>query len=267
MAPISLYDEIEITKAKINKTNRGSLERVKVTCDHPSVPQGRENLAYKAAALLLERTGTDVGVSIHIRKRIPVGGGLGGGSSDAAATLVGLNRLLKLRLSIESLRKLSLSLGADVPFFIRPRPVRARGIGERLSALGKLPRLWAIILYPGFPVSTAWVYRNLPTKLTKPRANTSINLFLRNADGLRCLLVNDLETVTLGRYAELTVLKNKLTEEGAIGALMTGTGSSVFGLFNSRPKAEKAFRRLHRTNGAEAFLVRVLDRIGRSKVR
>ena len=261
MVPVSLYDEIEITKAKANGRTGSSLEKLKVTCDHPLVPQGRENLVYKAAALLMEKTGTDAYLKIDIRKRIPVGGGLGGGSTDAAATLVGLNRLLRLGLSIRTLQKLSLSLGADVPFFISPQPARARGIGERLTALGKLPRLWAVILYPRFPVSTAWVYGKLPRKLTKPSANTSINLLLRNADGLRQLLVNDLETVTVGRCAELAVLKSRLAEEGAIGVLMTGTGSSVFGLFNSRPKAERAFRRLHKTNGAEAFLVRVLGRI------
>lgn len=263
MVPVSLYDEIEITKTKANERGRSSLEKIKVTCDHPGVPRGRKNLAYRAAALLMEKTGTDTQVTIDIRKRIPVGGGLGGGSTDAAATLVGLNRLLRLGLSVRTLQKLSLSLGADVPFFISPQPVRARGIGERLTALGKLPRLWAVILYPRFPVSTAWVYGKLPRKLTKPSANTSINLLLRNADGLRQLLVNDLETVTVGRCAELAVLKSRLAEEGAIGALMTGTGSSVFGLFNSRPKAERAFRRLHKANGAEAFLVRVLGRMGR----
>jgi 4-diphosphocytidyl-2-C-methyl-D-erythritol kinase len=263
MVPVSLYDEIEITKAKANEKAGSSLEKLKVTCDHPLVPQGRKNLVYKAAALLMEKTGTDTHLTIDIRKRIPVGGGLGGGSTDAAATLVGLNRLLRLGLSVKTLQKLSLSLGADVPFFISPQPVRARGIGERLTALGKLPRLWAVILYPRFPVSTAWVYGKLPRKLTKPSANTSINLLLRNADGLRQLLVNDLETVTVGRCAELAVLKSRLAEEGAIGALMTGTGSSVFGLFNSRPKAERAFRRLHKANGAEAFLVRVLGRMGR----
>ena len=267
MVPVSLYDEIEITKTKANERGRSSLEKIKVTCDHPSVPQGRKNLAYKAAALLMEKTGTDTRVRIDIRKRIPVGGGLGGGSSDAAATLVGFNRLLRLGLSTRTLEKLSLSLGADVPFFIQPRPVRARGIGERLSTLGKLPSLWAVILYPKFPVSTAWVYRKLRLKLTKPSANTSINSLLRNADGLRQLLVNDLETVTMGRYAKVASLKGRLAEEGAIGALMTGTGSSVFGLFSSRLKAEQAFRRLHEVGGAEAFLVRVLGRMGRSRIR
>ena len=267
MVPVSLYDEIEITKAEGKERKRSSVRKLKVTCDHPLVPQGKRNLAYRAAALLLAKSGADARVSIHIHKEIPVGAGLGGGSSDAAAALVGLNRLLKLRLSTRKLEKLSLSLGADVPFFIRPRPARARGIGERLSGLGKLPRLWAIILYPGFPVSTAWVYGKLQLTLTKPSANTSINSLLRNAVGLRKLLVNDLENVTLDRYPKVALLKARLTEEGAIGALMTGTGSSVFGIFDSRRKAKQAFHRLHKTNGAEAFLVRVLGRVGGSRIR
>ncbi len=260
MVPVSLYDEIEITKAKGDR-------KVKVTCDDPLVPQGRKNLVYQAAVLLLEKSGIHAQVRIHIRKRIPVGAGLGGGSSDAAATLIGLNRLLGLRLPARKLEKLSLSLGADVPFFIRARPVRARGIGERLSALRKLPRLWAVILYPKFPVSTAWVYGKLRLKLTKPSANTSINSLLGNADGLRKLLVNDLEAVTMGRYPQIELLKSRLTQEGAIGALMSGTGSSVFGIFNSRLKAEQAFNRLCTMNGPEAFLARVLDRASRARAR
>jgi len=260
MVPVSLYDEIEITKAKGDR-------KVKVTCDDPLVPQGRKNLVYQAAVLLLEKSGIHAQVRIHIRKRIPVGAGLGGGSSDAAATLIGLNRLLGLRLPARKLEKLSLSLGADVPFFIRARPVRARGIGERLSALRKLPRLWAVILYPKFPVSTAWVYGKLRLKLTKPSANTSINSLLGNADGLRKLLVNDLEAVTMGRYPQIELLKSRLTQEGAIGALMSGTGSSIFGIFNSRLKAEQAFNRLCTMNGPEAFLARVLDRASRARAR
>ena len=258
MVPVSLYDEIEISKAKGNDRRRTASAKLQVTCDHPLVPQGRKNLAYRAAALLLEKRGIDARVRIHIRKRIPVGAGLGGGSSDAAATLVGLNRLLGLRLSAGRLEKLGLSLGADVPFFIRARPARARGIGERLDALGKLPRLWAVILYPKFPVSTAWVYGRLHLKLTKPSANTSINSLLGSAEGLRKLLVNDLETVTVSRYPQIELLKNRLTQEGALGALMSGSGSSVFGIFNSRVQAERALRRLGKTDGAEAFLARVL---------
>jgi len=256
MVPVSLYDDIVITK---DETRQPSFRTLKVTCSHPLVPQGRANLVHKAAAFFLSKSRKNLRLHIHIHKRIPVGAGLGGGSSDAAATMVGLNRLLGLKLPSKKLEKLSLSLGADVPFFINARPARARGIGERLTPLGKLPRMWLVILYPGFPVSTAWVYRKLSLKLTKPSANTSINPILGNASALRKLLVNDLEAVTMGRYPEIGLLKSKLTEEGAIGTLMSGTGSSVFGIFNSRQRAEKAFRRLRKIDGLKAFLVRILD--------
>jgi 4-diphosphocytidyl-2-C-methyl-D-erythritol kinase len=256
MIPVSLYDDIVITK---DKTIQPSGRTIKVTCNHPLVPEGKANLVHKAAALLIRKSGIDLRLRIHIHKRIPVGAGLGGGSSDAAATMVGLNRFLRLRFSTKELEKLSLSLGADVPFFINARPARARGIGERLTPLRKLPRMWLVILYPGFPVSTAWVYRKLSLKLTKPRANTSINSISANTNALRKLLVNDLEVVTMSRYPELRLLKSRLTQEGAIGTLMSGTGSSVFGVFNSRQKAEKAFRRLRKIDGPRAFLVRILD--------
>ena len=119
--------------------------------------------------------------------------------------------------------------------------------------------MWLVILYPGFPVSTAWVYRKLSLKLTKPSVNTSINSIPGNANALRKLLVNDLEVVTMSRYPELRLLKDRLTREGAIGTLMSGTGSSVFGVFDSRQNAERAFRRLRKIDGPQAFLVRILD--------
>jgi 4-diphosphocytidyl-2-C-methyl-D-erythritol kinase len=199
-----------------------------------------------------------VAVHVHIRKRIPVGGGLGGGSSDAAATLIGLNRLLGLKLSKRKLRRLALSLGADVPFFIVGRAARAQGVGERLTILRKVPRLWFVILYPGFAVSTASVYRNLSAKLTKHRVNTSINRLLTSSPDRGALLVNDLEPVTVGRYPILGRLKEKLAREGAVGVLMSGSGSSVFGVFKDRQKAEQAYKRLRREEGARAFLVRNL---------
>jgi len=123
MVPVSLYDEIEITKA--NEKAASSLEKLKVTCDHPLVPQGRKNLVYKAAALLMKKTGADAHLKIDIRKRIPVGGGLGGGSTDAAATLVGLNRLLRLGLSVRTLQKLSCRWAPTCHFLSHPnRPGR-----------------------------------------------------------------------------------------------------------------------------------------------
>jgi len=133
MVPIGLYDEITIAGNRLGKAGRESL---KVTCNHPLVPSGEENLVYRAAALLLGRKGIRGRIRIHIRKRIPVGGGLGGGSSDAAATLRGLNRLFRLGCGRRELLSLAASLGADVPFFIYGRAARATGIGERLRPLG-----------------------------------------------------------------------------------------------------------------------------------
>jgi 4-diphosphocytidyl-2-C-methyl-D-erythritol kinase len=258
LLPVSLYDEINIDQRwKIGKTTRRNY--LSVTCDNPSVPEGKKNLAYKAASMLLDEQDIDYSVRIHIRKRIPVGAGLGGGSTDAAATLIGLNRLFRLGDTSAQLEKLALTLGADVPFFIRGVPARARGIGERLTPLHRVPRLWLIILYPNLPVATAWVYNKLHAKLTKAIVNTSINLALGSPARFRKLLVNDLETVTMGRYPRIGLLKEELLEQGAVGALMSGSGSSVFGVFPSRRSAEQAFRRLRKEKGVQAFLVRALS--------
>ena len=146
-----------------------------------------------------------------------------------------------------------------MPFFVKGIPARARGIGERLTPLRGVPRLWLIILYPNFPVSTAWVYRNLPPKLTKAIVNTSINFSLESPANLRKLLVNDLETVTMGRYPRIGLLKEELARQGAVGTLMSGSGSSVFGVFPSKRSAERAFRRLRKEREVQALLVRVLN--------
>jgi 4-diphosphocytidyl-2-C-methyl-D-erythritol kinase len=258
MLPISLYDDLIISKSR-GGARRRKKNRVTVTCDDPSVPGGKKNLAYKAAALLLSQAEIDASVDIRIRKRIPVGAGLGGGSTDAAATLVGVNRLFSLGYASRRLEELALTLGADVPFFIRGVPARARGVGERLTDLRGVRRLWCVILYPGFPVSSAWVYKNLHDKLTKCIPNISMTFPLRSPASLRKLLVNDLEAVTLDRYPRIRSLKQRLVGEGAVGALMSGSGSSVFGVFKSRRSAEQAFRRLKNEEGLEAFLVRVLS--------
>jgi 4-diphosphocytidyl-2-C-methyl-D-erythritol kinase len=260
MVPVSLFDEIEIIKITRGRNNAAAGEDPEVTCDHPLVPAGEKNLAYRAARLLLKEKNIRERVRIHIAKRIPVGAGLGGGSSDAAAVLLGLNRLLRFNYSLQELEKISLSLGADVPFFIKAAPARARGIGERLSAIKHFPRLSMVILYPGFPVSAAWVYRNLRLKLTKQRLNNSINFshLSGSPEEIRRLLVNDLETVTVRRYPKIGLLKENLTRAGAVGSLMSGSGSSVFGVFDSRQRAKQALCRLREEEGTQAFLVQVL---------
>lgn len=255
MLPVSLYDDIAIKKMAPRK----SAPQIRVRCDPPTAPQDDSNLAYQAAQLILAQSGTTQALDIRITKRIPVGAGLGGGSTDAAATLVGVNRLLKLGFSNRRLRQIGARLGADVPFFVEAKPARARGIGDRLKLVKNFPNLWLVIIYPKFAVSTAWVYRNLRMKkLTKSASKTSIQTLLGNTNGIIELLVNDLEAVTIGRHPKIESLKRKLTHAGASGTLMSGSGSSVFGIFNSRQKATKAFDRLRRESGLEAFLVRTL---------
>ena len=259
MVPVSLYDEIEIRRIELNG-QQSQQGRITITCDNPAVPQDEENIVYRAARLLLTQANAGPAVQIHIKKRIPIGAGLGGGSTDAAATLLGLNRLLKLGFSKILLEKLALRLGADVPFFIRARPAHARGIGEKLRPVRGLPQFWLVILYPGFPVSTALVYKKLPKKLTKPTVNTSIRTSLKRFDRLADLLVNDLESVTFKNYPKIRLLKGKLLREQAAGGLMSGSGSSVFGVFGSKGLAQRAFDRLRNEEGVQAYLVHVLNR-------
>jgi 4-diphosphocytidyl-2-C-methyl-D-erythritol kinase len=260
MVPITLFDELEIKKRRLKNARRAQPALLRVTCDDPQVPNGEKNLAYRAAALLLKEAGVAQALDIHIRKRIPVGAGLGGGSSDAAATLIGLNRLLKLGVSETRLKKLALNLGADVPFFIGARPSRARGIGEKLTPLRNVPSWWLVILYPGFPVSTAWVYSNLAQNLTKSNPNTKLYTLLTRAPKFADLLVNDLEAVTVKRYRRIKLLKQSLIETGAGGALMTGSGSAVFGIFGSREKAGKAYKTLRKKDDIQVFLAQVISR-------
>jgi len=261
MVAVTLFDEIEIKKRKA-KSRRSEAPQLRVTCDHPRIPAGEKNLAYRAASLLMREAGVVEALDIHIRKRIPVGAGLGGGSTDAAATLVGLNKLLKLRFSAARLEKLALNLGADVSFFIRARPSRARGIGEKLTPLRNVPPWWVVVLYPGFAVSTAWVYSNVTQNLTKSLVNTRLYTLLTRAPKFADLLVNDLEAVTVKRYRRIKLMKDSLIRMGAAGALMTGSGSAVFGIFGSREKANKAYRTLRRTDDIQAFLAQVISRPG-----
>ncbi|MDP6559704.1 MAG: 4-(cytidine 5'-diphospho)-2-C-methyl-D-erythritol kinase [Candidatus Binatia bacterium] len=252
IVPISLYDEVEISRPLKAK---GGLT---VTCRHPQVPSGEDNLAHKAASILLGKKGIHESVSIRIRKKIPVGAGLGGGSSDAAATLVGLNRYFRLGYRPGELLSIASQCGADVPFFIRAIPTRARGIGERLTRIYSFPRLWIVILFPGFPVSTRWVYHNLDFKLTKVIENTNLNAHLGDSGQLKRLLVNDLEKVTFGRYPRISSLKRRLIQAGASGALMSGSGSSVFGIFAAVEEANKAFRCFRQEKGVRAYLAHTL---------
>lgn len=214
---------------------------VRVVCSGFDLPEGDENIAAKAARAVLDFTGSDVGVDIHIEKRIPVAAGLGGGSSDAATVLLGLNEMLGRKVTVERLLTLGESLGADVPFFIFQQPAWATGTGTTLEPLPALPAVAYLLINPGITVSTADVYRSL--QLTKGGELANLPGFsVVNASDLCDALHNDLESVTLQQFPVIAAIKQRLLAAGALGALMSGSGATVFGVFGDFEAACRAGR-------------------------
>lgn len=239
------YHEIESIMTRISIFDVVSIhiedgEGLEVTCTDPA-PSGEGNIAYKAAFEILNRCPGRARVKVEIKKNIPVAAGLGGGSSNAGTVLLGLNNMLGAGLSRDELMKIGARLGADVPFFIFEKPAIARGIGEILEEI-YLPKLWFVLLNPNIPVSTADVYRGLNLKigLTKERFNISIAKFNSGVEGVVRVLHNDLEDVAIRMHPEIGLVKDELLSAGAVRALMSGSGATVFGLFDSKERAEEA---------------------------
>ncbi len=232
MQRVDLCDRIEIELSIGNG--------VTVRCPSLELPADGENIASRAARLLLKHVGTEAAVSISIDKKIPVAAGLGGGSSDAAAVLLALNEMLSTGLSRSELMDLGVRIGADVPFFIFGRTAWATGVGERLQPWPGLPPVWFVLVNPGIAVSTAWAFQNLG--LTRSGATARIPEFPVGTNGLVRLLHNDLEAVTCQRYPVITSIKERLIADGACCALMSGSGATVFGVFPERHVAEQAAR-------------------------
>ena len=230
---------------------------VTLSCPGVDLNPGEENIAVRAAHAVLKQAERSVGVDITIDKRIPVAAGLGGGSSDAAAVLNGLDALLKLGLSVEQKRQIALQLGADVPFFVRSKTAWATGVGERLEEVSSLPPAWYLLVNPGFPVSTAWVFGNLG--LTTPRTTTKMPRFSGLVDEITSLMHNDLEAVTASRYPEIDGLKQRLLELGARGALMSGSGPTVFGVFDREASARQAASVLEAVPGYRVIVTTALE--------
>lgn len=233
---------------------------VTVVCDHPDVPEDRTNLVHRAATLFFEAfSGMDPfcekksGVCVTIDKTIPVGGGLGGGSSNAAVTLQVLNRRFGSPFSRQALMAMGLKLGADVPFFIHGGPALARGVGEQLSTCAPLQPYYVVVYFPGLSARTSLVYENVNLALTKKK-KTNNNAVL-NAHGkgqpldVIGLLHNDLEPVACRIYPALTRVREKMAGYRPDGLLMTGSGSSYFALFSDGSKAHQAFELLSETTG------------------
>lgn len=223
MQMVGLFDEVTVA------AHAGA--GVQISCDSDAIPPGEDNIAWKAGHALLTRAGRGAGLSITIRKAIPVAAGLGGGSSDAAAVLVAANEVLGLGLNREQLAEIGARLGMDVPFFLYGPTALAQGRGERLTELVPMPKLQIVLVNPGFETSTAWVYKNLNLRLTKKVDCTKI---LRLTVGnMAAGLHNDLETVTAAAHPEIHTIRQALLEQGAAGALMSGSGPTVFGIFET----------------------------------
>ncbi|MEW5800876.1 MAG: 4-(cytidine 5'-diphospho)-2-C-methyl-D-erythritol kinase [bacterium] len=251
---VSLCDELELEPIP---------KGIELTLEGEGIPNDQENIAWKAAESFLSRLRVSAGVHIRLRKNIPVAAGLGGGSSDAAAVLKGLSRLFSFSLPRNELLEMGRHLGADVPFFLFGNSALGEGTGAILSSISALPQSWIVIINPGFPISTKWVYDHASLLLTKkPDHINMVKYFLRENDLPRIgyYLHNDLEAVVLKRYPIINELKNRLLSAGAVGAVMSGSGASVFGLFADRPLADQAFNRMRREgNGWKIFLTEPLS--------
>jgi 4-diphosphocytidyl-2-C-methyl-D-erythritol kinase len=244
MQLVSLCDRVHVRK------RRGGIA---VTTSGAELPAGRGNLAHRAAELLLGPSG-ERGVHVHLEKRIPVAGGLGGGSSNAAAVLVAVNRLHALGHAPERLRQLALQLGSDVPFFLTHGLARAQGRGEVLTPLRPWPPQWLVLANPGVPISTAWAYREASSKLTLGSARATMPALTAD-DRLPWPPVwafNRLEAVVLPHRPEIRSLCALLTEGGGSPVCMSGSGASVFAVV---PTAEAAEGLATRAREAGAFAV------------
>jgi 4-diphosphocytidyl-2-C-methyl-D-erythritol kinase len=230
MQRVDLCDEITISL-----TENPSIS---VSCDKSSVPGGPGNIAWKAANALLELTNRTQGTEISIVKNIPVAAGLGGGSSDAASVLMGMNEMLELGLSDQRLMEIGVTLGADVPFFIFKKTALAEGIGEALTIMPKLPAAWILLVNPGVHVSTAWVYKNL--LLTNVGELNKLPDSYQDLRDVCSIFANDLESVTIPAFPVIAEIKNAMLQHGALGAMMSGSGPTVFGLYQDKDTAEQA---------------------------
>ena len=220
---------------------------IDLTCDHPVLSADSDNLVLRAAELLKKSTASQTGVHMNLVKRIPIGAGLGGGSSDAASTLLALNRLWNTNLSQPALTELAGQLGADVPFFLVGGTALCRGCGERVSPVLGVSRTHYVLVCPGVEVSTRRVYENVPSDLTSVPFGTKVflqDLTRRQRGGGRMRLFNRLEEITLRVYPQLRRVADLMRKAGCEQVGMTGSGSAFFAACASRKEADLVADRL-----------------------
>ena len=245
MQTISLHDDLEIRRIKTPE--------IQVKTNLYYLPTNENNLVYKAAKLLMDEFGIKEGVAIQLKKRIPVAAGMAGGSTDGAAVLWGMNQMYGLGLSRQELMERGVKLGADVPYCVQRGTALAEGIGERLSVLPSMPKCTILIAKPGISVSTKFVYENLHANDLKPEQHPDVDRMIeamkeKNLDLLCERMGNVLETVTIPAYPVIQEIKEHMRACGAAGAMMSGSGPTVFGIFHSPMQAKAAMKDL-KVNG------------------
>jgi 4-diphosphocytidyl-2-C-methyl-D-erythritol kinase len=244
MCRVAVFDEVRL---------RLTSGAIRLECRAADIPAGESNLAYRAAQAFYREWGRTGGVEIRLRKRIPAAAGLGGGSSNAASVLIGLNHLYGKPFTRRRLMAIGRSLGADVPFFIFQAPALASGIGDRLEPYPDVPPYRAVLVCPAIPVSTPTVFREFNLRLTNCSKKITKGRLKKEKYTPAMHGCNDLETVTLGRHPELAALKHRLLRLGAEGALMSGSGPTVFGLFMAPAAAERAAAAMRAGPGGRVF--------------
>ena len=250
MQSIYLYDEVKIAKKK----EPGII----LTTNLKFLPTGDGNIAYKAAQLLMDEFDLKEGVQITLNKHIPVAAGLAGGSSNAAAVLFGMNRLFGLRLTQQELMDRGVKLGADVPYCVMRGTVLAEGIGEILTPLPACPKCHVLIAKPPISVSTKLVYEKLDSHEIEnhPDIDGIIDgLYDQDITKVASRMGNVLEKVTIEEYPVIEQIKNVMKEQGALNAMMSGSGPTVFGLYETKEKARKAAAKIREKQLAKQVYV------------
>ena len=252
MQTIRMYDQLDMRK---------SVEPViHLTTNKKYIPVDENNLVWRAAKLMMDTCGIIEGVSIHLHKVIPVAAGMAGGSSDAAATLVGMNRLFHCGLSKEKLMELGVQIGADVPYCVLRGTALAEGIGEKLTVLPPMPDCWILIGKPGISVSTKYVYTTLD--LNTDTVHPDIDGMKKaledgNLYGITERMGNVLQDVTIPAYPEVERIKEQMKTLGAVNAMMSGSGPTVFGIFDNEEKAQEACQKLRESGSCQQVFLTV----------
>ena len=238
MQTVGIYDELTLQKTS---------GEICITTDSGELPVNEDNLIYKAAKLLLDEYGVQEGVKIHLKKRIPIAAGMAGGSSDAAATLKGVNRLFGLKLTKERLKELGVKIGADVPYCVMGGTALAEGIGEKLTALTPAPDCYLVVAKPDINVSTKYVYEHLDAleSYEHPDIDGMVKAIVEgDLEGVTARMGNVLQDVTIPAYPVIADLKKRMKELGAMESMMSGSGPTVFGIFSDAGVAQNAYEQI-----------------------